>query len=186
MLWTKQTCCWQTSYRGLVVAFSAILLASCGGKLPTLEEAKQSVAETVQSAPTIIDNGKFELTVGTPIGTSSCYVKTVAFSANRPAVVQFSSYKDPKAESFPSIFVRAELPAGATSLAAGQSLSGQVYLQEKADGAVWHVDSVSPVELSVTLADGKIVDATIARGAVINTESGTSTPISGTLHAIVQ
>ncbi|MGE0605792.1 MAG: hypothetical protein AB7O62_01610 [Pirellulales bacterium] len=173
-------------WHGLWAAAAATLLASCGGKLPTLEEAKETVAETVKSAPTIIDNGKCELTVSAAISTSSCYVKTMTFSAGRPAIVQFTSYKDPNSESFPSIMVRAELPAGATSLASGQTLSGQVFIQEKADGPVWHSQSDSPVVVSVTLADGKIVDATISADGITNSETSAATPISGSLHAIVQ
>ncbi len=168
-----------------IAGLSAWMLALAGcGDLPTVEEVKQTVTENVPSAPAIIDNGKIELTVGPAINAASCYFRTAAFSAGRPTVVQFTSYKDPKSESFPSIMVRATLPVGAASPTVGQTLQAQVYIQEKANGPVMHAALENPVEISVTAADGKVVDAKITGGSVRNTETGASTTIGGTLHAV--
>lgn len=156
------------------------------GKVPTLEEAKQAVTETVQSAPAIISSGKVEISVGVPLQAAGCYAKTVTFSSGRPAILQLTSYREPAGESFPSFFLRAELPAGATSAASGQTLKAQVYVQEKLNGPVWHSTADSPVELTISAADGKTIAGTVARGSLVNTDTGKRTDISGSIEGVVQ
>jgi hypothetical protein len=172
-----------------VLAGTALL--GCGEtKLPTLEQAKQAVTESVEevteqaetAVATVLPTGSIELTLDAPLKTPAAYVRVSRFSAARPTVVQIASYEDPAAEQFPSVLLRAELPAGPPASLAGQTLEAQAFAQATSGGAVWH--STAPIEIRITAEDEKSLTGEIVRGEMLNVASDVKVQLSGKFTAV--
>lgn len=167
--------------------------AGCGKiELPkSIEEAKQAVSETVETvkeqapaAPSATKSpavpvGSIELTAGEPVKTGGCYGRILAFSAGRPAVLQLTSYEDARAEAFPSVFLRAQLPEGAAEALAGQTVQAEVYVRVKADGPILHSAADRPVELKITAADGATIAGEVTLGQLVSTDGGNPVDVTG-------
>lgn len=179
----------------VLAAVAAILALGFGSgcdKVPSLEEAKQAVTGGVEQAKQAVTNttevvkqatggaGTIELTLDAPVTASGCYAALYSFSDGRPSVVQITSYNDPAAESFPSIFLRAETTAKAPAELQGQKLSAKAFVQENPGGPVWSADT-KPLELTIASADDTNLTAEFT-GTLEQLGTSQSKPITGKLN----
>jgi hypothetical protein len=186
--------------------YSACLLLVCGfplvcgcgdAKLPTLDEAKQAVSQTVEQtvedvqqkvekdvASTVTqatNTGKFKLDIGGPMTVSGCFARLTTFSSGRAAILTITSYADSSRETFPSVYVRAQLPENPPASLAGQIVQAQMYVQTVENGAVWHSDQ--PIEFQITAADATNVAGSVVAGSLVNTDTGARADVKGRFTA---
>jgi len=149
-------------------------------KAAELEDKAQDAQETLNLA------GSIDLAMNPPVQTSACYVSFVTSSAGRPNVLQIRSYRDEGSETYPSVYLRATVTASTSSALVNQTLPAQIFVQLQKDGAVLFSESDSPVQLQVTSIDDKSFSGKVVGGNVLNTQSGASVPVQGTLNGIFQ
>ena len=120
----------------LAILIGLILAAGCGKSVSDIagsirdaaqqgaQQVSKSVSETAgqvtQEAQRVTDKvggelgmaGSAELTIDAPLQTKACFAKLIASQVGRPSVLQLQSYRDARDETFPSVFVRAQVPTG--------------------------------------------------------------------------
>lgn len=169
-----------------------VALLGCGeAKMPTLEQAKQAVSESVEgvreqaetAAATVLPTGSIELTLDAPVKTEEAHAHATRFSAGRPGLLQITSYEDAAGEQYPSVLLRAELPAGAAASLAGQTLQAQAFIQPTNGGPIWQ--STAPIEIRVTAADDATLTGEIVRGEMVNLDTEIKIQLSGKFTAVL-
>lgn len=173
--------------------WSAILLLSlngCSGEMPSvnmqdIKEAVNEKVEQVQQAAAPLTTG-MELELGGPTTTSECYAALMTVSPKHPPVLQVTSYASPEAETFPSVFLRCEAPAGQPGSLVGQKIRAQAYVQLARDGAVWHAPADQPVEVSITAATAESITGEITAGQVVNSQDNSRLDLRGTFTGKLQ
>lgn len=166
-----------------------------------LDKAKNAVAENAEKAKSAVQEkmettteqvqeqlnlaGNFELTAGEPVKTGACYVRLIEQGAGRPSVLQLSSYRDAERESFPSVFLQAQVDATSISELIGKPQSGRLFIQREAQGPVLFSESASPIQFNITSVDEQLVSAELTNGTLRETQSGIEIPITGTLTGVL-
>ncbi len=167
-----------------------------------VEKTKQTVSDTAaKTTETVNDKisdatavakeklqlaGKCELQCGGPIATPACYARLITFDDGRPSVLQLQSYRDIAEESFPSVYVHAQVTASQPTDLNGVSVSAQAFVQQQAQGAIWYTDPDNPIQIKVnSVADG-LVKVELVSGKLLNSADATSQSISGMLEGALQ
>jgi len=146
-----------------------------------VEQVEQTVAKTSELVKEQTDlGGHIELTLDEPVKTGRGYAVLVSFPSGRPAVLQVSSCREPLDETFPSVFLRAEVSARAPTELAGKELTAQLYVQAEPEGPVWHSPDEAPVEMRITTAGESSLEGEVLGGTLINTDTGETVSVTGT------
>ncbi len=194
---------------GLLVAVATLLVAGCDtdvGELAssvkeaasegvdkvseTVSETAAEVKDTVQDATDTVSEGvglagSIDMKLDSPIQAGACYAKFVQPASSRPGVFQLQSYRDAADESFPSVFVQAQVSAATLVELTGQTLPAQVFVQSTQDGPTWHAET-DPIQLKIGAVEDKLISAEIVSGALVNADTGVSQPIQGTFSGVLQ
>lgn len=182
------------SGRWLPLALAFVALVGCDKiKLPdavekavdkSVETVKQTAKDSVESvkshANRLASSGSIELVLDEPIKTG-CYARFVPLSAGRRNVVMLASSNSPSLESFPSVFLHAEVSQTALHELAGQSVEAQMYVQPSDGGPVWRTLPGERVEIQFTSLEGGAFTARIVAGKLVSTDGERSRDVEGTL-----
>jgi hypothetical protein len=184
-------------------AFALLVAAGCGGdKVSELvekakseasmgaEKVKQAVNEKVNAATTEAQEqlnlaGKMELKLGEPLTTQACYAQFIVQSAPRPNVLQLRSYRQIEQESFPSVFLQAQVSAASAGELVGQTVSAEMYVMREANGAIWRTPAGKSVQVKIGSIDNQLLTAEIVGGALESTDAAGETPVTGSLAAVL-
>jgi hypothetical protein len=146
-----------------------------GQGVDKVKEAGQGAAEKVgAAAPSYLS-----LEMGGAVDAKSCYASLTKLPGARPAVLQLTSYEDPKNEQFPSVFIWAEVPSHQPDSLAGQKFKAQVYVQKEANGPVWKSEIAEPIELTIAKSGGQELAGEISAGKVTSSDGGASIELRG-------
>jgi len=203
---------WRSSLEYLVVALVALgipWIIGCDtdvGELTTsikdaategVEKATQTVSESAKEAKETIQDttatvseevglaGSIDMTLESPIQIGACYVEFVQPTSSRPGVLQLQSYREAASESFPSIFVQAQVSAATVAELVGQTLPAQVFVQTTEDGSPWHTET-DLVQITIVSVDGRMVSAEVVDGTLLNANTGDKQPIQGSFRGVLQ
>jgi hypothetical protein len=161
-----------------VLAFA--LLAGCNSE--TVQELKNKVKEVGQGAAEKVgaatSSSFMKLEMGESVEAKTCFASLIKLPGTRPAVLQLTSYDDPKNERFPSVFIWAEVPSHQPDSLAGQKLKAQVFVQTAADGPVWQSELSEPIELTIAKSGAKELTGEISAGKVTSSD-GASVELRG-------
>lgn len=191
--------------RALMLAsvFGALLgsLAGCG-KVPTVDEIKDSVSSGVEKAKETVgagaetakgavqeatgQAGSIDLNAGgNSVKTSLCQATLTVISAGQPKVLQFSTYRDAASETFPSAYLRAEVTVDNIPALAGQTITGVLFIQATPESAVWHSIEGQPVELKISEASATRIVAKVS-GKLTETNDDKVFDISGDIVGAIK
>ena len=166
----------------ILYAASLACLAGCS-KEEMREAFDKSMDQVAKTSEVLKERanlaGSIELTLDGPVNTGRCYLSLISPPSGRPAVLQISGYREPADETFPSIFLHAEVPGRDLAGLAGQKLNAQVYVQTRADGPVWHSPSDQPAELTITAVGDDSIEGQLLGGTLINTETRQMVDVTG-------
>lgn len=156
----------------------------------TVSETAAEVQDTVQDATDTVSEGvglagSIDMTLDSPTQVGACYAKFVQPASSRPGVFQLQSYRDAADESFPSVFVQAQVSAATVAELTGQTLPAQMFVQSTQDGPTWHTET-DPVQIRIGAVEDELVSAEIVGGALVNAATGASQPIQGTFSGVLQ
>jgi hypothetical protein len=178
---------------------SAALAVGCNKLMEQAKEAAdkaagevakvtESVSDTATAAKEQLNMaGSMELTVGEPMKTNACYARIVSPGAGRATVLQLQSYGQAGQESFPSVFLQAQVAAATPAELAGQVVKARLFVQRATGGPVLFSENASPIELEVVSIADKILTAKILSGTLRDSATGASVPVSaGTFTGVLQ
>jgi hypothetical protein len=176
---------------GWFLAFA--LLLGCSSE--TIEDLKKKVGQGVDE---VKGAGKdatnqvaglgshLKLQMGETVEAKACFASLTRLSGSRPAVLQLTSYLDPKHESFPSVLIWAEAPSHQADSLAGQKIKARIYVQPKADGPVWQSAADEPIELSISKASAQELAGEITSGKLVSSEGGAGVELRGSFGSSVR
>lgn len=191
----------QTCQRGVCWFGWVVLLAGCGQDMGDIASRVRETASkgadrarqmadgaadtardtTTQLAETAGMAGQFDLDVGEPLQTSACYVQLITLGPDRPAVLQLQSYRDAERESFPSVFLRAEVTEGDYSALVGQTFEAEMFVKPQAESATLSTRD-GPIQVRIDAIDDEQLTGEILAGSLTTSTDGTARPISGTFR----
>lgn len=146
-----------------------------------VQKVEQTVAKTTEMVNEKTDlGGHIALRLDQPVKTGRGCAALVSFPSGRPAVLQVSSCREPSDETFPSVFLRAEVSARTPAELAGKELTGRLYVQTEAEGPVWHSPDLAPVAMRITTAGETSLEGEVLRGTLVNTATGERVSVTGT------
>lgn len=156
----------------------------------SVSETAKEVKETVQDATDTVSEGvglagSIDIKLDSPVQAGACYVKFIQPTSGRPGVLQMQSYRDAGDESFPSVFMQAQVPTAAVPELVGQTFPAQVFVQTTEDGPTWHTGTDS-IQIKIASIEDKMVSAELVSGALTNADTGASQPIQGTFNGVLQ
>jgi len=149
-------------------------------KAAELKEKAQDAKETLSLA------GSIDLATNPPVKASACYVSFVTSSSGRPNILKIQSYRDAASESYPSVYLQAQVKASTPGGLVAEPVNAQLFVQLVKDGPVLFSAPGSPVQLQITSFDDKSFAGKVTGGNVFNTQTEASVPVQGTLSGIVQ
>lgn len=115
------------------------------------------------------------------IDASGCFARLIVLHDGRPNILQITNYADPKAESFPSVFIRAQVAQTSPGAIAGRRIEAQqMYIQLSSSGPIWKTPDGQSVQLSISDVDGNRIEATI-NGVLVDAVTNESTSFSAKL-----
>ena len=171
-----------------------VLLAGCDTVDQITEQAQQagkSVEQAVEQIDQQVDQtfnlaGNMQLTLTEQVNTPACYVSFIELPTHTGNILQLASYKAPGTEVYPSIFVRADVGStGSLAELAGQTVQADLFVKTSAQDAAWHALSGAPVELRIgEVTEGQLMAE--VSGELTRKNGSESTPVSGTLTAVIQ
>ena len=169
----------------LAVAVLAAWLAGCNSadlpSVPSVDDIKNKVTGGVEAVKQTVDvAGNIELQLDKPLRTSGCYAAPLLQAAPRPNVLQVTSYDDPAAESFPSVFLRAKVQQQTPESLSGQKVPAQIFVQHDPQGPVWQSPDDAAAQLTIAKADAQSFSGQFD-GVLVNLESGEHQQVSGKL-----
>jgi hypothetical protein len=158
-----------------------------------VDQAKQAaggVAETARGTSARLAEkaglaGEFDLHVGQPLKTDACYVQLIALGPDRPAVLQLQSCRDPVRESFPSVFLRAEVAAADFPALVGQTVEAQLFVKPLPDAPTLHSRD-APVQLRIDALGEDFLSGEIIAGSLSGPGQDSPIPVSGSFRGMVQ
>lgn len=112
----------------------------------TVEEASgaassagDKILEAAPSVAALVESGTADLSIGAESHTfAGSYCRFVNVSPKHGSVFQLRSYASLDDERFPSFFFQAETDQTQLSSLIGNEVTGQLFVQLKEDGPVWH------------------------------------------------
>lgn len=184
-----------------------IMVAGCGDKMGDItssvkDAAKEGmdkarttagkvgdrVAGAAKGAATRVEEraglaGVFELTAGGNHKTDACYAQLIVLGQERPSVLQLRSSKDAERESFPSVFVRAEVSAADFAALVGQSLEAQLFIKPSGDAPTLFTQD-APVQMTITSIQDGVLEGRISGGSLTGAAGGSPLPATGSFRAV--
>jgi len=167
--------------------------AGCGEKLQDLKQTvTEKVGQVVEKAEGAVQKVEqkvapqpegIELDAGGALRAEACYATLTQVRAGEPAILQLSTFEQGKRETYPSVYVRAEVSAASLADLQGKKLQAQVYLQNKADGPIWQTPVGGHVELTVLTATPDRITCELIQGQLVNAADGSTLPIKGKFFA---
>jgi len=161
-------------------------------------QVKDTVGEQVDSAKNTIVGAKAEveqqlnmagsikLNVGSKVQTTACYVHLLKQGSGRPTVLQFRSYRDAESESFPSIFLQAQVQAASAAELANQTVQCRLFVQLEEHGGVFFAEANTPVELRIISVEENLVKAVLGRASLLDTATGNMVTTTGQFEGVLQ
>jgi len=147
---------------------------SVGKVRQTVEKGVEGVKQTANLA------GNIELTLSPPVQAKACYASFYLVDADRPAVLQISTYPKADTETFPSVFMRALVQTNSAAELAGKTVSAEVFVQPNSEGPVWHSRGPGHVQLQIEEVSEDSIAGKILGGQLISTETGQPIDVTGT------
>lgn len=151
-----------------------------GENLEAATEAMQGVAADAQGLA-----GSIDLSVGQPAQTSSCFANFVPQGAGRPTVLQLQSYRTAEQETYPAVFLRAQVQAASLNELADQVVEARLFVQPQADSPILFSEPASPVQLKIVSIDDKLLSAELVSAALRNTATGEEIAATGKFTAVL-
>lgn len=153
------------------------------------DKVKQAVSEQIGDAADNVQEqlnlaGSIELTLDTPVATQACYAQFIRQGSGRPNVLQLQSYRSAENESFPSVFLQAQVQADSANELVGQIVSARLFVQPQTDGPLWYSAIGNPVELKVVSVEESLLTAELAGGSLRSTAGGADVAASGTFSGV--
>ncbi|MDA1048885.1 MAG: hypothetical protein O3C40_00180 [Planctomycetota bacterium] len=184
----------------VTILIFAVIAAGCSKEDLTgaFDKAKNAVADTSQAVQDKMETttdqvqeklnlaGSIELTAGEPIKTDACYVRFMPQGAGRPAVLQLQSYRDADRESFPSVFLQAQVQANSLAELVGEPLSARMFVQREAQGPVLFSEISTPIEFKITSIEEQLVSAELTSAKLRETTTGAKIQVTGKLTAVFE
>lgn len=130
--------------------------------------------------------GKIKLNIGDDIETQACYVTLIAQGSGRPSVLQLRSYHDPKSETFPSVFLQAQVQSVSAAELVNQTLQARLFVQVKEDSDVLFSEANKPVELKIVSVEDKLVKAELGNASLLDTATGAAVTTTGQFEGVLQ
>lgn len=154
------------------------------------EKVSQAVSEQIgETADQVQEQlnlaGSIELTLDSPIASQACYAQLIRQGSGRPNVLQLRSYRSADNESFPSVFLQAQVQADSPSELVGQIVSSRLFVQPTADGPLWYSATGNPVELKVVSVEEHLLTAELAGGLLQSTTDGAEVKANGTFCGVL-
>lgn len=187
--------------KALAVVCTAFCLAAagCGEKLQELkekvsEQVEQAVEKGVEKTKGAVQQAQqqvapqpegVELDAGGPLKAEVCFATLTSVRAGEPAVLQLSTFESGKRETYPSIYVRAEVSAANLAALQGQKLQAQIYVQNDAEAPVWQTPEGAYVELAVVAATNERITCEVLQGQLVNLADGSTVQLKGKFFAKV-
>ena len=156
----------------------------------TAGEVGQSVTETAKNAAGNLSEtmgmaGDFDLQAGQPVKTDACYARCVALGQDRPAVLQLQSYQDAEHESFPSVFVQAEVIYIEPASLVGKTVEAQLFIKRQQNEPTLFTRD-TPVQLKIDAIEDGLLVGQIVSGSLSSSGTSETTPVSGSFHGVIQ
>jgi hypothetical protein len=146
-----------------------------------VRKAKRTVVNTVRQVREEVQlAGEIELSLNPPVKSGACYASLIVVDAQRPSVLQVTSYSNSDNEKFPSVFMRAMVQPTSGAELAGKTVAAQMFVQHKKDGPIWHSLAPEHAQLRIDEAAKGSIKATIVGGQLVSTETGEAMDVSGT------
>lgn len=142
-------------------------------------KAVETVKEVAQTA------GSAEIMLNREVQAGRCYASLHQPGENRPAILQLKSYRFEADESFPTFLFHAESPTGSWNELVGQEVTGQLFLQQQADGEVWYTQPDGLLTVKVISNQDGNVEAELISGTLVSTSGKTQPAASGKFHAVL-
>ena len=126
----------------------------------------------------------FQLSFQEQVKTERCFVRFLQPGSGRPNVVQISSYLDAIDETYPSVFLQAEVQAKTPHELAGVTTTAQLFVRMGPNGPTYFAPRSQPVELRIDLLRGPQIEGEIVQGHLIGADDDDaaateSTPLTG-------
>lgn len=154
-----------------------------GKKTPSAKDLKQGASNALETVRQMTGAaGKIDVQIDSARRSASgCYARLYLLSDGRPNILQITSYADPTAEKFPSVFIRTQVAYGTPGALANRRLEAQqVYIQAAAAGPIWKTPDGQTAQLSITAVDGNQFEATLS-GVLVDAATGESSSITAKL-----
>lgn len=153
-------------------------------------KVKQVVSEKLETQTERVQQqlhlaGRIELEVGAPLQTDACYAALITPGSNRPNVLQLQSYREAERESFPAVFLQAQVSAKTPAELVGQVLRARLFVQPAAPGTVLFSPPETPVDLKVVSVEGKMLSAELVNATLHDAASGASVTGTGRFTAVL-
>ncbi len=129
--------------------------------------------------------GSIALQIDQPLTTQACYVQFVQLGSGRPNVLQMQSYRSAKDESFPSVFLHAQVSGSSVQELVGQVVSARLFVQPDRSGPTWYSPVASPVEVEIVSIDDQTLTAELVGGMLQNTVDA-EMGVTGTFQGVLQ
>lgn len=193
----------QAHHRPAMFLILAVVVAGCSKEDLTgaLDKAKNAVAEGTAKAKQAVEEkmdsttqqvqeqlnlaGSIELTAGDLIKTDACYVSLIPQGSGRPTVLQLQSYRTADRETFPSVFLQAQVQANSIAELVGEPLAARMFVQREDQGPILLSDVSTPIELKITSVEDQLVSAELTRATLRDTTTGAEIPVTGKLTGIL-
>lgn len=184
----------------ITIVMLAIIAVGCSKDDLTgaLDKAKNAVTETTDAVKEQMDStteqvqeqlnlaGSIELTAGEPLKTDACYVSLIPQGSGRPTILQLQSYRDAARESFPSVFVQAQVQANSLEELTGEPLFARMFVQRETQGSVLFSDVAAPIEFKITKIEDNFVTVELVSANLRETTTGAAIPVTGTFTGVLE
>ncbi len=176
----------------LPVFLCAVTLVGCevieelGTDVPDDKKSNSDTAPTVinknsQDVDTAVPEPNIEITLGDiPIAAEECHVTVLPAAGGYSATLRVTSYSSPDTESFPSIFIQADISSDKITEVLNQKFPAKIYIQTSQKAVIWETPDVQPGEITIKNADdlGRVIGVVTA-GAMMQLGSADSMTLSG-------
>lgn len=160
------------------------------------KELKKGVSNLKDDVKDITDNatntvnqqlnlaGSMTIDLGDKIERKGCYVELTSLAGARRSVLQVRSYPEPNQESYPSIYLHAQVSADSLAELVGDSVAARFFIQPEENGPIWYSDEGQDVQLKiVSISDGKVT-ARVEAATLRNTDTGQEADVNGEFLAV--
>ena len=157
-----------------------------------LDKVKKTVEEEIPKAIGAASeelgmSGKASIRLDTKtFPTNACYVSLIEQSPDRPNVLKIQSYASPDSESFPSLFIQAQVGDSTLEELVGTEIMAQVFVQTNQGGEVWYTEPTDSLRVKISALEENMLTAELAGGKLHSTVSGNSVDAVGSMEAVVQ